>query len=86
MEYKVSNYMVLIVNNNKTLVTRGFYISKKFFSSYDEARENMVEEAKKFKAEAIDIKKDSVYIDCGEYCVEMNIIDCSKNIKIVGVE
>lgn len=37
MECKVNNYMVLTVNNNDTLVTRGFYISKKFFSTYDKA-------------------------------------------------
>lgn len=31
MKCKVNNYMVLIVNNNKDLVFRGFDISKKFF-------------------------------------------------------
>ena len=68
MECKVNNYMVLTVNNNDTLVTRGFYISKKF------------------KAKEVDIDKDSIYIDCGEYCIEMNVIDCSSYIKITGIE
>lgn len=86
MECKVNNYMVLTVNNNDTLVTRGFYISKKFFSTYDKAREYMVETSKKFKAKEVDIDKDSIYIDCGEYCIEMNVIDCSSYIKITGIE
>ena len=86
MECKVNNYMVLTVNNNDTLLTRGLYISKKFFSTYDKAREYMVETSKKFKAKEVDIDKDSIYIDCGEYCIEMNVIDCSSYIKITGIE
>ena len=86
MEYKVNNYMVLTVNNDKTLVTRGFYISKAFFCKYNEARDYMIETSKKFKAKEVDIEKDSIYIDCGEYCIEMNIIDCSSYIKITGIE
>lgn len=86
MKYKVNNYMVLTVNNNDTLAHRGFYISKEFFSTYAEAREYMIEETKKFKTKEVDIEKDSIYIDCGEYCIEMNIIDCSSYIKITDIE
>ena len=86
MKCKVNNYMVLTVNDNKDLVFHGFYISKKFFSYYDEAREYMIEHSKKFKAKEINIEKESVYINCGEYFVEIHIIDCSKYIEIIGVE
>lgn len=86
MKCKVNNYMVLIVNNNKDLVFRGFDISKKFFSSYDKAIEYMIEYSKKFKAKEIDIEKEMAYINCGEYFVQIHIIDCSKYIEIIGVE
>ena len=58
MKCKVNNYMVLIVNNNKDLVFRGFDISKKFFSNYDKAIESMIEYSKKFKAKEINIEKE----------------------------
>ena len=44
MKCKVSNWMVLSVSNNKGFVTRGYYITKKFFSTYEDAREYMLEE------------------------------------------
>ena len=80
MKCKVNNYMVLTVNDNKDLVFRGFDISKKFFPDYDKAIEYMIEYSKKFKA------KESAYINCGDYFVEIHVIDCSKYIEIIGVE
>lgn len=87
MKCKVNNYMVLIVNNNKDLVFRGFDISKKFFSNHDKAIGYMIEYSKKFKAaKEINIEKEMAYINCGEYFVQIHIIDCSKYIEIIGVE
>ena len=87
MKCKVSNWMVLSVSNNKTFVTRGYYITKKFFSTYEDAREYMLEESYKYaKAKERDLSKNEAFIDCGEYFVQIQIIDCSKDIKIVGIE
>lgn len=86
MKCKVGNYMVLTVNNDKSLVTRGFYISRRFFSTYNAARNYMIEKSESFKAKQLDIEKNSVYIECENFFVEMNIIDCSKIIEISGVE
>ena len=87
MKCKVNSYMVLIVNNNKDLVFRGFDISKKFFLNRDKAIEYMIEYSKKFKAaKEISIEKEMAYINCGEYFVQIHIIDCSKYIEIIGVE
>ena len=87
MKWKVSNWMVLTINNSKELVTRGVYMSKKFFSTYEDAREYMLEESNKCaKAKEIDLYKNEAFIDCGEYFVQINIIDCSKDIKIIGIE
>ena len=47
MKCKVSNWMVLTVSNNKTFVTRGYHITKKFFSTFENAREFMLEESEK---------------------------------------
>ena len=43
MKCKVSNWMVLSVSNNKGFVTRGYHITKEFFSTYEDAREYMLE-------------------------------------------
>lgn len=87
MKCKVSNWMVLEINNSKALVTRGFYVSRKFFSTYEDARDYMMEETEKYtKAKEKDLDKNEAYIDCGEYIVQMQIIDCSKDIKIIGIE
>lgn len=87
MKCKVSNWMVLSVSNNKSLVTRGYHITKNFFSSFEDAREFMLEESEKYaKAKEKDLDKSEAFIDCGEYFVEIQIIDCSKDIKIIGIE
>lgn len=87
MKCKVNNWMVLSISNNKTFVTRGFYVRKEFFSTYEDAREFMLEESSKYtKAIERDLDKDEAFIDCGEYFVQIQIIDCSKNIKILGIE
>ena len=38
------------------------------------------------KAKERDLDKNEAFIDCGEYFVEIRIIDCSKDIKILGIE
>lgn len=87
MKCKVNNWMVLSVSNNKSFVNRGYYITKKFFPTYEDAREFMLEESEKYaKAKEKDFDKNEVLIDCGEYFVEIQIIDCSKDIKIIGIE
>ena len=87
MKCKVSNWMVLSVSNNKGFVTRRYYITKKFFSTYEDAREYMLEESNKYSnVKERDLGKNEVFIDCGEYFVEIQIIDCSKDIKILGIE
>lgn len=87
MKCKVSNWMVLSVSNNKSFVTRGYYITKNFFSTFEDAREFMLEESEKYaKAKEKDLGKSEAFIDCGEYFVEIQIIDCSKDIKIIGIE
>lgn len=87
MKCKVNNWMVLSVSNNKTFVTRGYYITKEFFSTYEDAKEYMLKESDKYaKAKERDLSKNEAFIDCGEYFVQIQIIDCSKDIKIVGIE
>ena len=87
MKCKINNWMVLVINNSKALVTRGVYISKKFFSTYEDAKEYMLEESNKCaKAKERDLDKNEAFIDCGEYFVQIYIIDCSKDIKIIGIE
>ena len=47
----------------------------------------MLEESNKYpKAKEIDLGKNEAFIDCEEYFVEIQIIDCSKDIKILGIE
>ena len=68
MKCKVSNWMVLSVSNNKTFVTRGYYITKKFFSTYEDAREYMLEESNKYASvKERHLGKNEVFIDCEEY-------------------
>ena len=87
MKCKVSNWMVLTINNSRELVTRGVDVSKKFFSTYKDAREYMIEESNKYaKAKERDLDKNEAFIDCGEYFVQICIIDCSKEIEILGIE
>lgn len=87
MKCKVSNWMVLTINNSDKLVTRGFYVSRQFFPTYEDAKDYMIDETKKYaKAKETDLSNDESLIDCGEYFVQMQIIDCSKDIKIIGIE
>ena len=47
----------------------------------------MLEESNKCaKAKEKDLDKNEAFIDCGEYFVQIYIIDCSKDIKIIGIE
>ena len=84
MNFTVNNWMVLTINSNKELVTRGVDISKKFFKSYDEARKEMIYASRCYvKAKNVEDDKYCVFIDCDEYFVQMQIIDCSKEIQIL---
>lgn len=85
MNYKVNNWMLLIVNSNQELVTQGVCVSNKLFNTYEEAYENMLQTSKSFaKAKNIETEKYKAFVDCGEYFVQMHIINCSKDIQIVG--
>ena len=47
----------------------------------------MLEESNKYaNVKERDLGKNEVFIDCEEYFVEIQIIDCSKDIKILGIE
>lgn len=85
MDYTVNNFMVLIINSDKELVEKGIYVNKKFASTRKIAEEFMKEKAHSYKkAKKIQLEKTHAFIDCGEYFVQMQIIDCSKTIKILG--
>lgn len=84
MKVTIENWMLLIINSNKELVTYGTNISKKFFKTFKEARADMLYYSRYYKKEKdSDIDKYSAYIDCGDYFVQMQIIDCSKEIEII---
>ena len=85
MNFTVNNWMILIINSNKELITRGVDVSKKFFKSYEEAYKDMVYTSRCYaKAKDVETDKYSAYVDCGEYFVQIQIIDCSKEIEIIG--
>ena len=85
MNFTVNNWMILIINSNKELVTRGTDVSKKFFKTFKEAHTDMLYSSRCYaKAKDVETDKYSAYIDCGEYFVQMQIIDCSKEIEIIG--
>ena len=83
MNYTVNNWMVLIINSDAELVTRGVFVLKRFFNTEDDARKFMIDGTKAYaKAKDIDINKYDAYVDCGDYFVQMNIVNCSKDIHI----
>lgn len=83
MKYTVNNWMLLIINSCRELVTQGMYVSNKLFNTYEEAYEAMLETSKSFaKAQNIETEKYNAFVDCGEYFVQLQIINCSKNIYI----
>ena len=85
MKYTINNWILLIVNSNEELVTRGVCVSSQPFNTYEEAYENMVQTSKRFvKAKSIEIEKYNTFVDCGDYFVQMHIINCSKDIQIIG--
>ena len=85
MKYTVNNWMLLIINSNKELVTQGVYVSNKPFNTYEDAYENMLQTSKSFvKAKNIETEKYKAFVDCGEYFVQIHIINCSKDIQIIG--
>lgn len=85
MNYAVKNWLVVIINSNKELVTQGVDISKKFFSSFEEAKDYMDSKSKSYKqAQKVSLENSTAYIECDDYFVQMEIIDCSKNIEIIG--
>ena len=87
MKITIENWMLLTINSNKELVTRGTDVSKKFFKTFKEAHAYMLYSSRSY-AKAKDEETDiySAYVDCGEYFVQMQIIDCSKEIEILGIE
>lgn len=85
MNFTVNNWMVLTINSNKELVTRGVDISKKFFKSYEEAHQDMVYASRCYaKAKEVEVDKYCAFIDCEEYFIQIQIINCSKEIEIIG--
>lgn len=85
MKLTIENWMLLTINSNNELVTRGTDISKKFFKTFKEAHTNMLYTSKGYaKTKDIETDKYSAFVDCGEYFVQMQIIDCSKEIEIIG--
>ena len=85
MKITIENWMLLTINNNKELVTRGTALSKKFFRTLKEAHTDMLYSSRCYvKAKDVETDKYSAYVDCGEYFVQMQIIDCSKEIEIIG--
>lgn len=85
MKIIIENWMLLTINSNKELVTRGIDVSKKFFKTFREAHTNMLYSSKCYaRAKNVETDKYSAYVDCGEYFVQMQIIDCSKEIEIIG--
>lgn len=85
MKYTVNNWMLLVVNSNEELVTRGISVSNKPFNTYEEAYENMLQTSKSFaKAKNVETEKYNAFVDCGNYFVQMHIINCSKDIQIIG--
>ena len=85
MKYTVNNWMLLIINSCRELVTQGIYVSNKSFNTYKEAYENMLQTSKSFaKAQNIETEKYNAFVDCGEYFVQLQIINCSKDIHITG--
>lgn len=85
MKYTVNNWMLLIINSNKELVTQGICVSNKPFNTYEDAYENMLQTSKSFaKAKNIETEKYKAFVDCGEYFVQIHIINCSKDIQIIG--
>lgn len=83
MKYTVNNWMLLIINSCRELVIQGMYVSNKLFNTYEEAYEAMLETSKSFaKAQNIETEKYNAFVDCGEYYVQLEIINCSKNIYI----
>lgn len=85
MKMTIENWMLLTINSNKELVTRGTDISKKFYKTFKEAHTDMLYSSRCYaKAKDIETDKSSAYVDCGEYFVQMQIINCSKEIEIIG--
>lgn len=86
MNYTVNNWMVLTINSDKGLVVDNrLFIIKKFFSSEKEATEYMADKTKTYaKAKEISVSKHSAFVDCGEYFIQMQVINCSKDIQIIG--
>ena len=85
MKITIENWMLLTINSNKELVTRGTDVSKKFFNTFKEAHTDMLYYSRCYaKAKDVETDKYSAYVDCGEYFVQMQIIDCSKEIEIIG--
>lgn len=85
MNYTVKNWLLVIVDSNKEMVMRGADISKKFFPSFEEAKDYMDKKSKSYKqAKAVELDRSTAYIECDDYFVQMEIIDCSKEIKIIG--
>lgn len=85
MKFTVNKWMLLVINSNKELVTRGVDVSKKFFDKYEDAYENMIDISKSYaKAKNVETDKHNAFVDCGEYFIQMQIIDCSKEIEIIG--
>lgn len=85
MDYTVKNWLVIVINSSKELVMCGVDISKKFFPSFEEAKDYIDKKSKSYKqAKKIDLEESTAYIECDDYFVQMEIIDCSKTIKITG--
>lgn len=85
MDFTIDNWLVLIINSDKERVTRGVDIEKKFFSTYIEAHDYMIEKSKTYKkAKEIESDKYETYVQCEDYFVQIEVIDCSKGIKIIG--
>lgn len=85
MKYTVNNWMLLIINSCRELVTQGIYVSNKSFNTYEEAYENMLQTSQSFaKAQNIETEKYNAFVDCGEYFIQLQIINCSKDIHITG--
>ena len=85
MDYIIKNWLVVVVNSNKELVMCGVDISKKFFTSFEEAKEYMDNKAKSYKhSKNVNLDELTAYIECDDYFVQMEIVDCSKTIKITG--
>lgn len=85
MKMTIENWMLLTINSNKELVTHGIDISKKFYKTFKEAHTDMLYSSRCYaKAKDVETDKYSAFVDCGEYFVQMQIIDCSKEIEIIG--